>query len=114
MVRLIFMSVQIVILLSGCAMSSPIERAEAICIRLGDPSPACKERQFNIERTREDAFMAEQRKYLQSEAAASTPAKPEKSHYDQLLDEGKERIKQDCAVNGGKYQEDFNGASCVR
>lgn len=42
---------------SGCAISTPpIDRAEAICNRLGDPSPACVERQFNIERAREDAF----------------------------------------------------------
>ncbi len=116
MFRLILI-IQTVIFLSGCAMSSPIERAEAICLRLGDPSPACKERQFNIERTRQDAFMAEQRKSFQQEADSSTlskPAAPQKSHYDQLLDEGREKIKQDCAVNGGKYLEDFNGASCIR
>lgn len=116
MVRL-FLLVLALGLLHGCATSTPIERAEAICIRLGDPSPACKERQFNIERTRQDAFMAEQRKYLHSDSALSTPFKPsipEKSHYDQVLQEGQERIKQDCALQGGFYQQDSTGASCTR
>jgi hypothetical protein len=102
------------VLLDGCAMSTPIERAEAICVRLGDPSPACKERQFNIERTREDAFNAEQRKYFQAELVTVTPAQPQKSQYERILDDGQARIKQDCAMNGGVYSQDNVGASCTR
>lgn len=49
------------VVVGGCTVvagssTTPMERAEVICNRLGDPSPACVERQFNIERTREDAF----------------------------------------------------------
>ncbi len=108
----LFLRISTVILLSGCAMSSPIERAEAICNRLGDPSPACKERQFNIERTREDTFRAERHKSFEAGLAPSQPQPPQESQYDKLLRESKDTIKQDCANKGGKYEESASSASC--
>jgi len=48
----------------GCA--TPIERAQAICRGVGNPSSACVERQFLIERARDDAFLDQLTSALQS------------------------------------------------
>jgi hypothetical protein len=107
---------------SGCAITTPIERAEAICNRLGDPSPACKERQFNIERAREDAFhnAASQ----QPDGGMSVIPKPKdtdkqspsleqstESEYDRMNRE----LKENCGARGGHYTPNLSGdgGGCV-
>ena len=111
------------VVLGGCAITTPIERAESICNRLGDPSPACKERQFNIERARENAFRNSASQQKPNGGMPVTP-KPEggdkqsppseqstKSEYDRMNRE----LKENCGDRGGHYTPDLSGdgGGCV-
>lgn len=108
---------------SGCTITTPIERAEAICNRLGDPSPACKERQFNIERAREDAFHNAASQQGLGGGMPVTP-KPEggdkqsppsgqsaESEYDRMNRE----LKENCIYRRGRYTPNLSGdgGGCV-
>lgn len=82
----------------GCA--TPMERAEDICNRLGDPSPACVERQFNIERAREDQFnIGLARENAKSAKEPKPPIEPIESEYDRMLRQHKEN----CIARGGRW-----------
>lgn len=88
----------------GC--TTPMERAEAICNRLGDPSPACVERQFNIERTREDQFNKSAREDAKKTKEPETPIE---SQYDRMNRE----LKENCIASGGAYTPSSGGSgSC--
>ena len=104
--------------LAGCAMSTPIERAEALCKRFGDPSPACIERQFNAEQAREDAFHNSWRQQTSGGMAtppnsgsgnnSPTPAtsgQTVESQYDRMNRE----LKENCKDVGGVYTPNLGG-----
>ena|SRR2546430_12527971 len=98
----------------GCA--TPMERAEAICNRLGDPSPACVERQFNIERAREDAFVQQYKRTKEPASYNSGPPSspsqpPTESQYDRMNRE----LKENCIYRGERYIPNLSGGGggCV-
>ena len=91
----------------GCA--TPMERVEAICNRLGDPTPACVERLFNIERAREDAFVQQYKRTedpasYNSGPSPSPPQPPTESEYDRRNRE----LKENCVYIGGRYLPNLN------
>jgi len=57
------------VVLGSCA--TPMERAQDTCYRLGNPSSACVERQFNIERITGYAHYQRQRAIINSESSPS-------------------------------------------
>lgn len=81
------------IITGGC--STPIERAKSLCNEFGDPSPACIERRYDIERKDEEAFQKEFHNAVEESSPASIPST--ESGYDRMLKQQKE----DCLRRGG-------------
>ena len=111
------------VVLGGCAITTPIERAESICNRLGDPSPACKERQFNIERAREDAFRNSASRQKPNGGMPVTPkskdadkqSSPSEQSTESEYDRMNREFKENCGDRGGHYTPNLSGVGggCV-
>ena len=98
------------VVLGSC--TTPMERAENTCRQIGNPSPACVERQFNFELSRADAFHQQRMNILNSEYPQYPSQQPKESEYDRRVRAYGEEFKNNCERTGGVYEEYGNGQSC--
>ncbi len=100
----------VTVILGSCA--SPMERAQDICNQLGNTSSACVERQFNVERARDDAFFQRQRAIINSGSPPSLSQPPTESEYDRRVREFEGQAKNNCEMTGGVYEQFGNASTC--
>jgi hypothetical protein len=89
-------------ILGSCA--SPLEKAQNICYQMGNPSPACIERQFNIERARADAYYQRERDIINSGSPPSFSQPSTESEYDRRVRKFEGQAKDRCESGGGIFK----------
>lgn len=96
------------VVLSSC--STPMERAEDTCRHIGNPSPSCVERQFNIERARLDELRYRRQMAINAESPMYPSQQPKESEYDRRGREMEDQVKNNCESSGKVFEKYGNNS----
>lgn len=98
------------VVVSSCA--TQIERAQDICNQIGNPSPACVERQYNIIRAQDIAFQQRQMNKINSGPPLYPSQPPTESEYDRRARESEDQAKNNCEMSGGVFEKYGTSWTC--